>query len=75
MSHGSFNGWTVLKNVNECKVDKPNKSAYGFVTFFTVCENLLYYLDILLGLYTVNKIRLPIYEHPFEEIELADNQG
>ena len=75
ISDGSFNGWTVLKKVQKCKEDTSAKSAYGFVTFFTICENLLYYLGILLGLYTVNRIRNPVYEHPFEEIELADNKA
>ena len=50
----SFNGWTVLGKTNKCSVDKPNNSAYRFVAFFTVCENLLYYLCMTLGLHSVH---------------------
>ena len=42
-----------------------------------ICENVLYYFCMMMGLYTVHKIHNEnsLYEHPFEEVELADGKG
>ena len=74
IKEGAFNGWIVLSVMNECEAKHFIKSGLGFARFFTVMENLIYFLAIGLGIYAIVRIHrdFNIYEHPFEEIEMRE---
>ena len=53
---GSFNGWILMSVLNECTEKYLVQSGFGFVTFFAVIENLMYYFVIVLGIYSLLKL-------------------
>ena len=52
-----------------CSEKHPDSGDFGFAKFFCSIENVLYYITMFIGLYTLYKVQKEshLYEQPFDD--------